>query len=52
MTGTFGQKETYIMGNPTYFALPETYKDYYQMEDNLFHSIPRSELTNNFAMFA
>ena len=44
MTGTFGPKSKYAMGNPTYFALPLTYKDFYHLEDNFFNSFPHSKV--------
>lgn len=44
MTGTFALKKDYLMGNPTYFALPPAFKDFYHLEDNLFHSIPNTTI--------
>lgn len=39
LTGVFKKNGNYAVGNPTYFLLPESFKDHLHEEDSMFSSL-------------
>ena len=42
LTGVFKKDGKYSVGNPTYFSLPESFKDHLHTEDNMFSSLDQT----------